>query len=195
MYKLCKTEQSAKRQRAIENCLFEIMKDKIYEDITITELCEEMNMPRKAFYRYFDSKDDALNALVDHTMSEYSGFSVDRSKETKRLLVNELETYFLFWYERRELLSVLDRSGLIGILIERTINYPLGDRIFISKFLPYDDPKMVETVFKFTLSGLVYTMINWYRGGFSSSIREMAEIACRLLRDPLFPNLSNLGIM
>ena len=54
MYKLCKTEQSVRRQREIENCLFDILKEKKYDEITITELCERMNIPRKAFYRYFD---------------------------------------------------------------------------------------------------------------------------------------------
>ena len=191
MYKLCKTEQSVKRQRDIENCFFEILKKKKYEDISITELCERMNMPRKAFYRYFDGKEDVLAAMIDHSMSEYGGFSLDRSGESKRSLVSELEEYFKFWYERRELLSALDRSGLIGNFIERTINYPVSDRIIIAKFLPDDDEKTRERVFKFAFSGLVYTMINWYRDGFNASTRDMAKSACRMLREPLFPTLAD----
>lgn len=194
MYKLCKTEQSVKRQRVIENCLFDILRSKNYEDISVTEICERMNMPRKAFYRYFDSKDDALCALIDHSMSEYSGFSVDRSNETRRSLTSEIEEYFIFWYEKRDLLAALDRSGLIGFLIERTVNYPIGDRIVISRFLPNDDERVRERIFKFAFSGLVYIMICWYREGFTSSTREMAESACRMLREPLFPSLKELGI-
>ena len=194
MYKLCKTEQSARRQREIEDCLLEILRTKRYEDITITELCEKMNMPRKAFYRYFDSKDDALSALIDHTMSEYNGFSVDRSNESRRSLVSEVEEYFIFWYGRRDLLNALDRSGLIGYLTDRIVNYPVEDRIVISKFLPDDDKKVRERIFKFALSGLVNTMICWYRDGFNVSTREMAETSCRMLREPLFPTLDKLGI-
>ena len=190
MYKLCKTEQSAKRQRDIESCLFDLIKQKRYEDVTITELCEQMNMPRKAFYRYFDSKDDALYALIDHSMSDYSGFSVDRSGETVRSLTAELEEYFKFWYEKRDFLSALDRSGLMGSLIERTINYPVNDRVSMAKFLPDEDEMTREKVLKFAFSGLVYTMIGWYREGFKSSTREMAKIACRMFREPLFPSLS-----
>lgn len=190
MYKLCKTEQSAKRQREIENCLFEIMKQKKYDEITITELCEKIKIPRKAFYRYFDSKDDALSAMIDHSMSEYVGFTADRSGETKRSLTNEIEEYFKFWYGKRDLLSALDKSGLIGNLIERTVNYPIGDRILISKFLPDDDDKSRERIFKFAFSGLVYTMINWYRNGFNATTRDMAQSACRMLREPLFPTLA-----
>lgn len=194
MYKLCKTEHSAKRQRAIEDALFEIMRQKPYEEITITELCERMNMPRKAFYRYFDSKDDALYALIDHFMSDYSGFSVDRSGETERSLTREIEEYFKFWYEKRDFLDAIDRSGLMGALIERTINYPINDRVSMSKFLPNDDEVIREKVFKFAFSGLVYTMILWYREGFKVSTREMAKTACRMLREPLFPSLDEIGI-
>ena len=194
MYKLCKTEQSANRQREIERCLFEILKTKNYDDISITELCERMGMPRKAFYRYFDSKDDALSALIDHSMSQYSGFVVDRSGESNRSLVAEIEEYFVFWYGKRELLYALDRSELIGFLIERIINYPLGDRIEIAKFLPNDDERRRDRVMKFAFCGLVYTMICWYREGFKTSTREMAESACRMLREPLFPALDRFGI-
>ena len=194
MYKLCKTEQSAKRQREIENCLFEIMRVKDYDDITITEICDKMCMPRKAFYRYFDSKEDALMAMLDHSLSEYDGFSVDRSNDTNRMLVSELEEYFIFWKERCELLSALDKSSLLGVLTQRIINYPLNDRIVTAKFLPNDNDKAREIIFKFALSGLMNTMICWYQNGFKESTREMAETSCRMLREPLFPSLAELGI-
>ena len=194
MYKLCKTEQSVKRQREIEKCFLEMLKEKNYEDITISEICIRMNMPRKAFYRYFDAKDDVLSAMLDHSMSEYSGFTVDRSGETKRSLEAELEEYFKFWYQRRDMLTALDNSGMIGALIERTINYPVRDRIITNKFLPNDTEVVRERVFKFAFAGLVYIMIEWYRKGFDLTTREMAKIACRLLRSPLFPSLEKLGI-
>ena len=194
MYKLCKTEQSARRQREIVDCLFEIMRTKNYDDITITELCDRMKMPRKAFYRYFDSKEDTLAAMIDFYLAEYEGFSVDRSKETRRKLVGELEEYFIFWKDRRELLAVLDRSALLGVLTQRIVNYPLQDRIATARFLPDETDKAREMIFKFALSGLMNTMIYWYKNGFNVSTREMAETACRMLREPLFPNLNKLGI-
>ena len=189
MYKLCKTEQSAKRQRVMEDCLLELMKQKRYEDITVTELCERMNIPRKSFYRYFDSKEDALYALIDHSMSDYSGFTADRSGETLRSLTSELEEYFKFWYEKRDFLDAIDRSGLMGSLIERTINYPVNDRVSMAKFLPDEDDVTREKVLKFAFCGLVYTMIGWYREGFAASTRDMAKLACRMFRKPLFPSI------
>ena len=194
MYKLCKTEQSTRRQRTIENTLLDMMKQKRYDDITITEISDRLNMPRKAFYRYFDSKDDALYALIDHTMAEYSGISSDRSFDRNRSLTRELEEYFKFWYERRDLLRALDSSGIIATLIERTLSLPIGDMFNINKFLNPEDIPVRNKIFEFAFSGLIYIMISWYKEGFVTSTRDMARITCRLLREPLFPNLDLGGI-
>lgn len=194
MYKLCKTEQSTARQREIENCLFTLMRSKSYEDITVTEISEKMNMPRKAFYRYFDSKEDALDALIDHSMAEYGGLNVDRSGDTGRSLTRELDEYFKFWLEKKDLLDALDKSGMMARLIERTVNFPIGERISINKFISEKDMRLRDRIFKFAFSGLVYTMISWYREGFTTPSRDMAKLACRLLREPLFPTLKEVGI-
>ena len=66
MYKLCKTEQSAKRQREIEMTLMRQMQTKRFDDVSVSEICDEMKMPRKAFYRYFDSRDGAFIFCFGH---------------------------------------------------------------------------------------------------------------------------------
>ena len=63
MYKQCRTEQSAVRQRQLEQGLMEAMMKKKYEEISVTDLCVELGIPRKAFYRYFSDKDGALHRV------------------------------------------------------------------------------------------------------------------------------------
>ena len=80
MYKLCKTERSANRQRQLEEGLLTAMETTRYDDISVSDLCEQMDIPRKSFYRYFDSKDGALQALIDHTLMEFELFDqVDKT--------------------------------------------------------------------------------------------------------------------
>ena len=57
MYKICQTEQSIRRQRELEQGLLRLMGKRNYEDLTVKDLCDEMALPRKSFYRYFSSKD------------------------------------------------------------------------------------------------------------------------------------------
>ena len=71
MYKKCATEASAARQRQLEQGLLAAMSKRRYEEITVSDLCEELGIPRKSFYRYFSGKEGALHALIDHTILEF----------------------------------------------------------------------------------------------------------------------------
>lgn len=193
MYKLCKTEQSARRQREIEKALYRALEKKNYTDVTITELCITLKMPRKTFYRYFDSKDDALYALIEHTMFEYQGFNQD-GNEGQRTLKNELKMFFEFWYQNRDFLETLDRNSMLDKIIEVSVNIPIKDFVSLSKFLPDDNEWARGKIFKFAVCGLVTSMLDWYHEGFKTSMSDMVDLSCRVLSHPLFPNLNKLGI-
>ena len=194
MYKLCKTEQSAKRQREIENVLLDMLRTRRFEDLTVTELCEYMKMPRKAFYRYFDSKEDALDALIDHTLGEYTGFIKAPEDSANRRLQSEIEEYFYFWRDKKKLLDALYRNGLIGLLIDKSVGFPVNDRVNIDKFQPDRDAFTKGIVLQFAFSGLIFVMLDWYRNGFKVSVPDISSAVCNVLTKPLFPNLGDLGI-
>ena len=95
MYKICHTAQSVQRQREMEQALLQLMLRKRYEDISISDLCDFIQIPRRAFYRYFSGKDGALYALIDHTMSDF--FEDSPEKLQKRgAAKGELEQTFAF---------------------------------------------------------------------------------------------------
>ena len=195
MYKLCKTEQSAKRQREIEGALFDLLMKKSYTDITVTEICDVLFMPRKAFYRYFDSKDDTLYALIEHTMAEYNDFSASLDKSKVRTLKREIEKYFAFWKDHKLLLDALYKNNMLEKIIDVSVGFPINDMVSIKKFLPDDNDWAREKIFKFAVCGLVFQMLDWYKDGFRTSISDMAQLACRTLSKPLFPDLDKLGIV
>ena len=193
MYKLCKTEQSSKRQREIETILLDLMMKKRFDDIKVSEICEIANIPRKAFYRYFDSKDGALAALLDHNIIDFHNFSAGHLRG-RRTLKGEFEEFFRFWKERARLLDAFEKSNLTGLLIQSCSSYSVGEFVNIKKFLDNDDDWLNMQIFKFAVSGLMTIMIAWYKSGFEKSISDMAQAAARLVNAPLFPALSKHGI-
>lgn len=195
MYKLCKTEQSAQRQREIEQALFSMMEKKNFVDITITEICLSLNMPRKTFYRYFDSKDDALYALIEHTMFEYSGFHEENNESVERTLKKEIYGFFDFWVQRKHFLDVFNRNFMLDKLIEVSVNLPIKDVVSISKFLPDDNEWAQKKIFKFAVGGLTTALVDWYKEGFKTNISDMVDLSCRILSQPLFPGLERVGII
>lgn len=195
MYKLCKTEQSAQRQREIEQALFSMLEKKNYTDITITEICVNLNMPRKTFYRYFDSKDDALFALVEHTMLDYNTFHEKNADSLERTLKKEIQGFLIFWLQKKDFLDVFNRNCMLDKLIEVSVNLPIRDILNISKFLPDDNEWVQKKIFKFAVGGLITEMLDWYKEGFKTNISDMTNLCCRLLSRPLFPCLNEIGII
>ena len=187
MYKLCKTEQSAARQRELEKGLLKIMQTTRYEDISVSDLCDQLQIPRKSFYRYFNSKDGALHALLDHTLMEFDDYTMSYQNGHARSVHLDLESFFLFWYHHRSLLDALARSGIVGMLIERAIAYSLTDDILPRRFLPDERLEMQKQITMFGVCGLMSMVLNWHYSGFDKPSDEMARAAARLLSQPLFP--------
>lgn len=186
MYKLCKTEQSAHRQRELEQGLLTAMGLHPYDEITVSDLCEQMNIPRKSFYRYFSSKDGALHALIDHTLLEFEGFSSGERSVSKRTYQSDLERFFRFWKNQKPLLDALKRSGISGTLVMRSINHALSDAGMPIRFLPQQEKVVREQATMFGVCGLMSMVLNWHDNGFSQTETRMAEIAVELLTKPLF---------
>lgn len=192
MYKLCKTEQSAARQREVEQGLLEAMMIQRYEDISVSDLCNRVGIPRKSFYRYFSSKDGAFHALLDHTMMEYEGFSGPYAVGEHRTLERDLERFFMFWMLKRPLLDVLAKSNLSGVLIERAIAQSISESTLPKRFLPGDKPAMQEQIVIFCVCGLMSMVMQWHQSGYVHSARTMAHTAVRLVTQPLFPGIEKL---
>lgn len=186
MYKLCKTEQSAQRQRELEQKLAELMNICRYEEITVSDFCAYAGIPRKAFYRYFSSKDGALYALLDHTMLEYEFFRASHLADSTKSLLLDLERFFQFWKNQQPLLDALEHSGLSGILMERAIQN-VSEGVKMNQQLCAEDGKIREHVIRFSLCGIMIMMVNWHHGNYRESVQDMAKIAARLVSQPLLP--------
>lgn len=192
MYKLCKTEQSAARQREVEQGLLEIMKVQRYEDISVSDLCSRVGIPRKSFYRYFSSKDGAFHALLDHTMMEYESYAGTYKNGEKRTLERDLERFFLFWMMKKPLLDVLEKSNLSGVLIERAIDQSISENTLPSRFLAKENRAMQEQIVTFCICGLMSMVMLWHNSGYAQSAKFMSQTAVRLVTKPLFPDAENL---
>ena len=60
MAKVCINEKTAARQRWIEKGLLERMEKCRFEDITVTDLCQQLDLSRRSFYRYFRDMEDVV---------------------------------------------------------------------------------------------------------------------------------------
>jgi AcrR family transcriptional regulator len=192
MYKLCKTEQSAQRQRQLEHGLLTMMLGTEYEQISVSDLCDAMQVPRKSFYRYFASKDGALYALIDHTLMEYESTTLNHTDSEQRSVQRELTQFFQFWIEKKSFLDALQKSRMSGMLVERSMNHATAMHGIPARFLSDDHPEVRRQVILFCVSGLMSMVLSWHYESYPRSPAQMAAIATRLLSRPLFPDIEHL---
>lgn len=187
MYKICKSEQSARRQQQLEEGLLQLMGECEYDSISVSDLCSRLQVPRKSFYRYFSGKDGALHALIDHTLLRYEEFTLFRSSDERRSLQRELTGFFRFWQEQKPFLDALSHSHMDGILVERSIRHALSASGIPSRFLPPDNPELRRQTVLFFVSGLMHMILFWHRSGYHPPAELMAVMAVQLIGHPLFP--------
>ena len=183
MYKQCFSEQSANRQHELEHGLLRAMCIERYEDITVSNLCEQMNIPRKCFYRYFSGKDGALFALIDHTLMELTG---EFYSETMATTIPTLERFFQFWKEKRLLLDALTKSEMTGVLIQRSIVRAVAEDLLPARNFYHHRHIPLDYIINFLISGLLSLVIQWHQSDFRESESDLAFAAALLLTQPLF---------
>lgn len=185
MYKQCRTEQSATRQRILENGLLEAMLTRHYDEISVSDLCTQLEIPRKSFYRYFSSKEGALHALLDHSLMEFEGFATENLD-----IRQEMENFFRYWYSRKPLLDALERSNMSGVLIQRAIGHALSETVTLQNL--QDQTTIQNYAVIFGVCGLMSLVVQWHHDGYPAGVGQMAENAARLLQQPIYPSLEGL---
>lgn len=186
MYKLCKTEQSAARQRELEQGLLAAMSTRRYEEITVSDLCAEMGVPRKSFYRYFSGKDGALHALLDHTILDFEMRHVPVMSRERQSFQEGIGQYFQFWYQQKPLLDALARSGLSGVLIERAIAHAVEGSSMPNRYLAPELLHLRQQATMFGVCGLMSMVVQWHHDGYPHGAGHMSKLATQLMTQPLF---------
>lgn len=179
MYKICHTEESLNRQREMEAGLLHYMQKMPYDKITLSSLCMGLGVPRKTFYRYFPTKEDALLGLIDHTLRDCNLAVFAKWEGKTHFEAVYLEQFFSYWYDQKAFLDVIRDNDLRYLFLDRTTM--VVDDIKAGQN-PADFAK--EQVEYFIAHGLIATVLRWHHFGFRSSPKEMAQVFSQLLHSP-----------
>lgn len=179
MYKICHAEEASRRQRELERGFLDALGNRPYEKIKLTELCRELQIPRKSFYRYFPTKEDCLLSLIDHVLSDCNDIAL-RGWDGSTALDEQVQLqFFRYWKENTAFLDAIQENGLQHLLLDRTavIVDQMKEKTAGNSFAR-------DQVEYFVAHGLMTTVLRWHRFGFQSSPEEMAAVFGRLLASP-----------
>ena len=95
-------------QSEITQSLLSLMHQHPYSEITVKQIVLESRLAKKTFYRNFSSKDDVLLSLIRRNITDYL-HTVNTAQG------GVLDTIFGFAAKNRELLTLLDKNGLLHL--------------------------------------------------------------------------------
>jgi AcrR family transcriptional regulator len=187
MYKQCKSEKSAQRQAHIANCLQQLLQEKSYEDISITELCRKAEVPRSVFYRYFADKDAVLWFAIDGMLADLLEILLQIYDTQHNWQLIDFLTYWLTNYRENETLWQVANTGsrhslLLGHMVRHQTK--MANPLYKVDFNNEETKRAI--FFAYGIQGILDV---WRKLGYTQSEQEVARQLCNLLHTPLLKML------
>ena len=123
--------------------------------------------------------------MIDHAIMDFDYFSKDEESNSLQEAQQYMERVFAYWVNNQQLLNALERSGLSGVLIQRSIDYT-KEMDSLPAFLFTVDKQLRDYGTMFTVCGLMTMIVQWHHDGYAPGVESMAALAIRLLSEPLF---------
>jgi len=173
-----------RRQKQIEECLYENLLLRPYPSVSISDLCHQLGISRKSFYNYFSDKDSCFRCIISRRIH---ACILHLSTELPENATQEdvIAAYLSYWKKEKGLFDIIVRNNLLTLLMDQCIYFLREENQIILPFL--DTPRLQAD--SFVLSSFVSIQITlilqWYMQNFSTPMEEMVRTYQRLIYQPL----------
>ena len=97
----------------IETAFFELLGEKEYAQISVSEIAGRADVARRTFYRLYENKDGIIEYYFSQLCKEYqTSHGVLERYDLEQIA----RDYFSFWYRQREILLKLHKAGMDHML-------------------------------------------------------------------------------
>lgn len=186
MAKQFKTERAFLQKKIICQGLVTLMLEKSYASITVGNICQVSNIPRRTFYYYFSSKEEVLALLIEQILMEADLETMLIERPRNQALEQAFTAFFQYWQDsRRDALEALVRNKLEQELMTHCLNWVISQTQDMP--LPEDfTPQMHSVVMRLGISCVFFALFDWCHSGFQSSPEYMAACVARVMQEPIY---------
>lgn len=175
---------SYRRRIQIEDCLYENMLHTPYQSISVTDICRQVGISRKAFYNYYHDKDTCLRSIISRTIRGallHITSNVPDNATPLEACVSLLE----YWKSCRQYFDVIQRNGLFYLVLEENIRYILEEDKSLLDLLSTPEVKSDMDILCCYMASQQTLILQWYSRGFDTPTEEMARKYLRIMHLPM----------
>lgn len=179
MYKKQTSRIALQSQNWIADSLIRLLETYSFQEITVTQICQEAQLVRKTFYRNFETKEDVLHYILDHLFESFQNKFDINAMEPFEIFTH----YYEYWSEKKQLLTYLHRDDLFYLLTKKYIEYADSVRLHLlfSKGAINRQTGLEPFVIHFIAGGMVAILEHWLELDFNESIATLTSLTDALL--------------
>ena len=166
-------------RRMFEDGLIELMKEKPFEKITVTELCEHTDINRSTFYMHYEDIYGLLCSIEEDVLAwerQVIDDLGDRWSEGQEAVLRYLERLFTYFVENSKYLQVLMSEQGDIYFQKRFFEAAYRMCNFSGLRNKLKGPLAEDPRFIFVVNGGVGLIQYWLKNGLKESPRAIAEI-------------------
>lgn len=172
-----RTQQKEQSRRWIAEALLQILEEKPYQEITISEVAARADLSRRTFYRHFETLDDVVDYEIQTLCDEFiAGFEIETHR--KGDLIQATEQFFRFWADKRSVLRLLSGSNRVAFPQQMFLDTVYEKRLIQMETTP---PKESHYMYRFAIGGLWNMLLQWAADDDPPTPTEMGQIVQRVL--------------
>lgn len=171
MFHIAKDKRSKTSAKLVSDALDRCLKEKSYEQITISDVCRESTISRATFYRLFDNMDDVLSYQIEALENEFQAKTIGKRP---RVIMEEFIGY---WMAQPDFLDIIIRIHREDILYECHRRRAADLSRYFIKVEPTEYHISILTQI------LISTLTTWAKTGKKESPSEIVDILKRVAGD------------
>ena len=173
-----------RRQKQIEECLFDNLLQRPYPSVSISDMCHQLGISRKSFYNYFPDKDSCFRAIISRKI--HTCILRLTSELPENAAQEEVIAFYLsYWKEEKGLFDIIVRNNLLSLLMDQCIYFLREENQSLLSFLKTPQLNADDFVLAGFVTIQVTLLLQWYLQNFSTPLEEMVRTYERLIYMPL----------
>jgi AcrR family transcriptional regulator len=177
------TDMRAQRSRKwLQDALAQLMKEKPFWEIQITEIADRAQVSRPTFYLHYRSKEELLLSQVDVVFAEFLNELSDTIAEGNYDRQKYSILIFQYWERNAETLRMVMQAGLHEEFRERLRKYFLLaiKQLTARNEKPKADEQTLEFIVDFESGGAYQLLTQWIARGMPYSARQIGTLFYQL---------------
>lgn len=178
------TPIAQRRQKQIEDCLYENMRHTPYQSISVADLCRQVGISRKAFYNYYHDKDACFASYIGRLLRDAMLHITTVLPDDASPLDTAIELLD-YWKSKKEFFDITVRNNLAYLLLMQNMEYVLHEDRTTLDLLSTPEVKSDTDILACYMASQLTLVLQWYFRGFNSPTEEMAQKLLRIIHAPM----------